>query len=109
MSDTREKHEYIARLNKALKIRASIERASALRTDDYGPDRMLAAAQQWGDPQWAIVCQWAVVPEASELTRALVLRLLRERAASSARCAEAGGHYRDNQDLCHACGVGAAS
>jgi hypothetical protein len=92
MSDNREKHEYIARLNKALKIRASIERASAIRTDDYGPDRMLDAARAWGDPQWAIVCQWAGVPEASDLTRDLVLDLLRERVASSARCTSKGGH-----------------
>jgi hypothetical protein len=77
--DTREKHEYIARLNKALKIRASIERASALRTDDYGPDRMLAAAREWGEPQWAIVCHWSGVPAASAATRELVISLLRER------------------------------
>jgi hypothetical protein len=71
--------EYIARLNDALKIRASIERASALRTDDYGPGRILATALEWGDPQWAIVCQWSGVPVASVATRELVLSLLSER------------------------------
>lgn len=84
MTDSlRSKFAYVARLNKALKIRSALERAAATRRD-YGPARMLAAALEYGDPEWEIVCRWAGVRSASADTRALVLQLLRERVAEVA-------------------------
>lgn len=76
--DLRAKHESVARLNKALKIRKTII-LTTINRDNYGPERQLAAARRWGDAEWTVISRWAGVRPASAETRALVLDLLAER------------------------------